>query len=289
MHLEGKTALVTGGARGIGLGLCRALVAEGASIVVADLGTSLAGDGSSEGPVAEAAAVLEDQGGQVLARSTDVTDPGAVGQLMVDAHERFGSVDMVVNAAGILTFASLEDTDEGLWRRTIDVHLTGAFNVIKAVWSRWQQAGSAGAVINVSSDSWFLGEPTAIPYSTAKAGVIGLTRSIAPVLGELGGSANVLIPQAETRMTRQIPTSELPDPERWERGEFAPANVAPVVVYLGSDEGRWVNGRVIGGFGFELHRYQPGGREVSTRRDEPWSFEGVSGWMTEVFGEEGPA
>jgi NAD(P)-dependent dehydrogenase (short-subunit alcohol dehydrogenase family) len=128
-------------------------------------------------------------------------------------------------------------------------------------------------MVNIGSDSGIYGEPDFVCYAAAKAAVAGLTASCDRDMTAAGATCNLYLPQALTRMTESIPPDELPDGDRWAAGEFSPANVMPALLYLLSERGGWINGRVIAGFGFEVHLYSQPERIRSIYSTGPWDAE----------------
>jgi NAD(P)-dependent dehydrogenase (short-subunit alcohol dehydrogenase family) len=160
-------------------------------------------------------------------------------------------------------------------------------NTMAAVGRHWQTSAETGRrIVNISSDSGLFGDADWAAYAAAKGAVVGLTLSAAPTVAELGATANVFIPQAATRMTASIPLDALPDNEagRWAAGEFDPAHVTPTLLYLASDESSWLNGAVVGGWGYEAHLYSPAARTRSLFSAGPWDLDALFGRLPTAFG-----
>jgi len=248
-RLEGKAAIVTGAGRGIGRGEALALAAEGAAIVVNDLGGSTGGEGSDQTPAQEVVDEIVAGGGRAVANYADVSDFDACGELVKQALDEFGSLDILVNNAGILRDRMVFNMTKEEWDLVVAVHLTGTFNTVKhaAVVMRQQRSGR---IINTSSSSG-LGNAGQANYSAAKEGIVGLTRTVARDLGRYGVTCNAIRPTAATRLTLS-PEMEAARQAAIARGEqraggglaaLDPEAIGALIVYLASDEAQNVNGR----------------------------------------------
>jgi NAD(P)-dependent dehydrogenase (short-subunit alcohol dehydrogenase family) len=251
-RLEGKVAIVTGAGRGIGRGEALALAREGAAVVVNDLGGSTAGEGSDQTPAQEVVNEIEAAGGKAVANYQDVTNHQASSEIVKQALDTYGRLDIVVNNAGILRDRMVFNMTEDEWDAVIAVHLKGTFNICKhaAVLFRQQRSGR---FINTGSESG-LGSPGQPNYAAAKEGIVGLTRSLASAMARYECTANSIRPRAATRMTLS-PEMEAARQARMARGEardgdeeggglaaLDPNVVGMLVSYLASDEAQHVNG-----------------------------------------------
>jgi NAD(P)-dependent dehydrogenase (short-subunit alcohol dehydrogenase family) len=282
-RLAGAVAIVTGGGRGIGRAVSLAMAAEGATVVVADAGVTLDGAGGDPGPAEETAREIVARGGHAVARPVDVTDEAAAASLVDETVEAHGRLDVLVNAAGILRHGTIFEQTGDDWNATLAVHLGGTFNTTRAAAEHWRRSPGRGRLLNFGSDAGLFGASDEIAYATAKAGVVAFTLSCAESLKPFGATANVFIPQAATRMTGSFPVEDLPDPERWATGEFDPDHVPPALLYLASEEGGWITGQVIAGFGFEVHLYSRPERRRSLVGPGPWELETLFRRMRPAF------
>lgn len=235
-RFDGRVAVVTGAGRGIGRAHARLLAARGASVVVNDLGGSIAGDGADALPASAAAAEIVAAGGTAIAETSDVsTTEGA--QALVDATlERFGRIDVLVNNAGIIRWAAVPDADADNLAQHLAVHVGGSFNTTRAAWPH-MVAQRYGRIVMTTSSGIF-GLPANLSYAAAKAAVIGLTRSLTCAGASHGITINAIAPAAMTRMAGRAshhnddsPDGDSSDGDR-SAGPMSPGLVAPMVAFL---------------------------------------------------------
>ncbi len=254
--LIGKAAIVTGAGRGIGSGVARLLAAEGAVVVVNDLGVELDGSGgepsNAEGHAEGVAARITAAGGRAVASHLSVTEFENGAALVRQAIDVFGRLDIVVTCHGILRDRMIFNMTEQEWDDVIAVHLSGTFNVVRHA-ARHMRSQRAGRIITFSSTSGLWGNSGQANYGAAKSGVGGLTKVVARDVGRYGVTANAIVPMAQTRMTTGVPTAArtarasggiaLGVPEGTTEAEFDPEDIAPFVAYLASDFAAGVNGQ----------------------------------------------
>jgi NAD(P)-dependent dehydrogenase (short-subunit alcohol dehydrogenase family) len=231
-NFDGRVAVVTGAGRGIGRAYALLLAERGASVVVNDLGGTMEGDGSDEQPAASVTAEIVDAGGRAIADTSDVSTVVG-GQSLIDAAvDGFGRIDIVVNNAGIIRFGSLPDVDADNLESHLAVHVGGSFNTTRAAWPHMVDQGY-GRIVMTTSTGMF-GRPDNLGYATAKAGVIGMTRSLTAAGSAHGIKVNLIAPSASTRMV--LPSDKRGSPPPPLPPGMEPELVAPMVAFLAHED-----------------------------------------------------
>jgi NAD(P)-dependent dehydrogenase (short-subunit alcohol dehydrogenase family) len=215
-------AVVTGAGRGIGRAYALLLAERGARVVVNDLGGSMQGVGSDPDPADAVASEIVAAGGEAIADLGDVSTTAGAQDLVGSAVERFGRIDILINNAGIIRWAGPPDVDEANLTSHLAVHVAGSFSTAKAAWPHMVAQGYGRIVMTTSSG--IFGLPTNTSYATAKAAVIGLTRSLALAGVDHGIKVNLIAPAATTRMAGPTPDDSTT--------QMAPELVAPMAAYL---------------------------------------------------------
>jgi NAD(P)-dependent dehydrogenase (short-subunit alcohol dehydrogenase family) len=282
-RLDGRVAVVTGAGRGIGAGIARLLAAEGAAVVVNDLGVELDGSGADTGPAAQVAEEITAAGGTAVSDGGDISDVEVGERLVRTAVDKFGSLDVVVNVAGILRDRMVFNLTEQEWDDVIRVHLKGHFSTIKPAAGYWREQRNPDGhyrLINFTSVSGLYGAPGQPNYAAAKMGIVGLTYSCANALAKYGVTANAISPGAATRMTASIPTER----RRSASGdENSPDNIAPIVAYLASTASDWLTGQVIGARGYEVHLMNKPAPIRHVVSDGPWQPDRLADLVERIF------
>ncbi|MBA4866325.1 SDR family oxidoreductase [Streptomyces sp. PSKA54] len=245
----GRVVVVTGAGRGLGRAHALAFAAEGAQVVVNDLGVGLDGTGGAAGPAQQVVDEIRALGGEAVAHGGDIATAEGAASLIATALDTFGRLDTLVNNAGFLRDRMLVNLDEDDWDAVMRVHLKGHFLPLKHAAAHWRAEAKDGRtpearVINTSSGAGLLGSVGQGNYSAAKAGIIALTLVAAAEMGRYGVHVNAIAPAARTRMTEQTFADTMSAPEVGAFDAMAPENVSPLVVWLGSAASAGVTGRV---------------------------------------------
>ena len=285
--LDNRVAIVTGAGRGIGAETAKLFAAQGAKVVVNDLGGNVDGSGADAGPADETVAAIRDAGGQAVANHASVSDYDASESIVKQAVDEFGDLDIVVNTAGILRDRMVFNMTEAEWDAVLDVHLKGHFNLTKYASIHWRTERKGHyRLINFSSVSGIFGAPGQPNYAAAKMGIVGFTYSCANALGRYGATANAISPGASTRMTDTVPE------ERRREGYVeadevtdirSPANVAIPLVYIASEASDWLNGQIIGASGYDIQLFNKPAVIRQMRGYERWTVEGAAEQMEDIF------
>lgn len=275
--LTGKTVLVTGGGNGIGRECALMAAAEGANVLVNDLGSSVTGDDpGSAGPAETVAAEIRKAGGAAISNSDSVTDFEAVRAMVADARREFGALHAVINPAGILRDGMFHKMSEDDWKAVIDVHLHGAFNVTRAAIEGFRDQES-GSFVLFTSTSGLIGNIGQANYAAAKLGVMGLSRIIAMEGERKGVRSNIIAPFAWTRMIATIPVKDEASAKRVERMRKAMRadQVARLAVALCADRAAHVSGQVFAVRGEEVFLFNQPRPVRGLARLEGWTPESL--------------
>ena len=243
---EGRVAIVTGAGRGLGREHALLLAAHGAKVIVNDIGAGVDGSGTDASPANEVVALIKQAGGEAIADGSDVSDWNGAKAMIDRAVAAFGTLDVLINNAGILRDRMLANMTEAEWDAVIQVHLKGTFAPARHAAAYWRERAKAGEtndgrIINTSSPSGIYGNVGPTNYGAAKAGIAAFTIIAAKELARYGCTVNAIAPAALTRMTENLGMGQA-DEEAKE--QMSPKWIAPIVVWLASEQSAHVNGRV---------------------------------------------
>lgn len=252
--LHGRVALVTGGARGIGLAISRRLHALGASVVIADSGVSIGGE---EPDAAVAEAIAAELGERAAAFASDIAEPDAAAAAVTLAVSRFGGIDLVVNNAAILRGGFVFKAKPSDWDVVLQNDLSAAFYVLSAATPHLREQAKSGRppgrVVNMTSSTGLYGNFGQSAYASAKAGLLGLTRVVALEMARSGVTCNAVVPFAATRVTREIqPANEAQAEYKARALTLDAAFVAELVAFLCTPKAEDITGQLIGVRGREV-------------------------------------
>ena len=292
--LEGRVAIVTGAGRGLGREEARALAAEGAAVIVNDIGTSLAGDGTDQGPAAAVVREITAAGGRAVANREDIASWDGARRTIEQAWDTYGRLDVLVNNAGVLRDRMSFNMAEGEFDVVMRVHCKGHFAMARHACARWREAAKAsgatyGRIINTASEAGLLGSAGNSNYAMAKAAIAALTVSIAREMGKYGVTSNFIAPRARTRMTESMPNHSMFDRPESGFDTFDPAWPAELVVFLASEHAADVNGQgfiVWGGTVAHVRGWHVVGQIESSGK--PITTRDLVARKTELFGGEPP-
>lgn len=243
--LQDKVVLVNGAGRGIGAEIAKMAAAEGAKVVVNDLGAAVDGKSDADiGPAQEVVNAIEAAGGEAVVNGGDISNWQDAQGMVQQAVDTFGRIDGVVNVAGILRDVIFHKMSESDWDAVINVHLNGYFNVARAA-AEFFRKQESGAMVHFTSTSGLVGNVGQANYSAAKLGIVGLSKSIALDMSRFGVRSNIVSPSAFTRMIETIPIKGPEGEARRKRQEaMTPQKIAAPSVYLLSDLAKDVTGQI---------------------------------------------
>ncbi|CAG7591982.1 MULTISPECIES: SDR family oxidoreductase [Rhodococcus] len=249
--VDGRVVIVTGAGRGIGRAHALAFAAEGAKVVVNDIGAGIDGSATGESPAEQVVAEIVAAGGEAVVNGDDVADWAGAENLINTAIDAYGRLDVLVNNAGFLRDRMLVGMSEQEWDAVVRVHLKGHFATLRHAAAYWRAEAKAGnpvdaRIVNTSSGAGLQGSIGQGNYAAAKAGIAEMTIQAAAELNNYGVTVNAIAPAARTRMTVGAGGAMAEAMAAPEEGfdAMAPENISPLVVWLGSTESKDVTGRV---------------------------------------------
>lgn len=274
--LDGKVVVVTGAGRGIGRDFALAMAANGAQVLVNDVGASVGGEGKDAGPAQEVVDEITSAGGSAVANTDSVADWDAANRIIQTALDSFGRLDCVINNAGILRDRFFFNMSIDEWKAVIDVHLNGSFYVARAA-APYFRSENRGCYINMTSTSGLVGNLGQANYAAAKLGIAGLSKSIAMDMARFKVRSNCIAPFAWSRMIGSIPTETDEQKARVEKlKRMETSKIAPLAVYLASDGAADVTGQIFGVRANEIFLFSQNRPLRSVHRSEGWTPETIA-------------
>jgi NAD(P)-dependent dehydrogenase (short-subunit alcohol dehydrogenase family) len=289
-RFDGKVAIVTGAGRGIGRSHALLLASEGAAVVVNDLGGSSGGDGADATPAQQVVDEITAKGGRATANYDSVSSWKGAENMIQQAVDTFGGLDVLINNAGILRDKMSFNMDEAEWDSVVDVHLKGHFAPSRFAASYWRSKSKEtsapvnGKIVNTASESGLYGNAGQANYAAAKAGIASMTIVMARELERIGVRVNAIAPVARTRLTETVAgAGEFMVAKEGEFDRFAPENISAVVGWLASDLSEGVTGQVVkvmGGHVQLLRGWRPSTEAMS---DKPWTIDEIEAISGDLF------
>ena len=271
-RLEGRVAIVTGAGRGLGRSYAMALAAQGAAVVVNDLGADLHGNGRDATPAQSVVAEINANGGRAVVSGHDVADWRDAAAMISLAVESFGGLDVLVNNAGILRDRLFANMSEQEWDAVIRVHLKGHAAPSRHAMAFWRNEAKAGrkvaaSVVHTTSLAGLVGNFGQANYASAKLAVVGLSRTLALEGARYGVRSNAVSPSARTRIETSL---EVPPEGVFD--VFSPDNVSPLICWLALEDCP-ATGQVFQAYGNRVEVIAPSAIEVDVRTDNRWKIE----------------
>jgi NAD(P)-dependent dehydrogenase (short-subunit alcohol dehydrogenase family) len=274
--LQGKTLLVTGAGRGIGRDIALLAAAEGAKVVVNDLGGAADGSGADAGPAQAVVKEIVESGGEAVESTASVADPDGAQSILQSALDAFGGIDCVVNNAGILRDKIFHRMTSEDFEQVISVHLLGSFYVARAAARHFREQES-GTYVHFTSTSGLIGNVGQANYAAAKMGIVGLSKSIALDMQRFAVRSNCIAPFAWSRLIGTIPTETEAEKARVERvKQMTPQKIAPLAVFLASPLSDGISGQIFGVRMNEIFLFSQPRPIRSIHDSDGWTIDGLA-------------
>ena len=285
--LDGRVAIITGAGRGIGREHALLFAAEGARVVVNDLGGANDGEGQDASPAEQVVAEIRDLGGEAVVNTDNVADWEGAQRMINAAVEHFGDLDILVNNAGILRDRVLVNMTEEEWDAVIAVHLKGHFAPTRWAAAYWREQSKAGVskprnVVHTSSTSGLFSNPGQANYGAAKSGIATFSQICAKELVRYGVKSNCIAPGARTRLTLATPgLGEIMTPKEGEFDRWDPANISPLVAYLSTAECAFT-GETFFVQGGTVTRVNSWAMGDTVQQEAKWTVDGLAGALADL-------
>ena len=291
--LDGRVAIITGAARGLGRCHALQLAEQGARIVVNDLGGAADGKGRDEDPARSVCEEIKAMGGEAIPHFSDVADWNDAKSMIQAAIDEFGELNILVNNAGFLRDSTLFNMSEEDFDSVVRVHLKGHFCPMRHAAQYWREQAKAkgqiyGRLISTASESFLFCPPGQPNYSAAKAGIVSLTMGAAQLLIKYGVTANVFVPRARTRMSDTGPVAAMFAKPEAGFDAFAPENTSPLIGYLASPRAERVSGHVFVVWNREVKVVSRPGYEEIFESDAQWNTDSLHDALGPFFEKREP-
>ncbi len=279
--LDGKVAIVTGAARGLGRYEALQLARQGARLVINDLGAAADGSGRDEEPARAVVDEIKQMGGEAVPHFGDVANWNDAEALIGTALDHFGGLNILVNNAGFIRDRMPWNMSEEEFDSVVRVHLKGHFCPMRFAMIHWREASKRrgapiyGRLINTASESYLFGSVGQPNYAAAKAGIVAITMGAAQLLLKYGVTANVFIPRARTRMTSSGPLEAMFAKPEEGFDVFAPENATPLVGYLASPKAERISGYVFIIWNKEVKIVSGPGIDAAFKNDDRWDLDSL--------------
>jgi NAD(P)-dependent dehydrogenase (short-subunit alcohol dehydrogenase family) len=281
--VDGKVAIVTGAGRGIGRGVALLIAQEGARVVVCDIGASVEGEGADSTPAHAVVDEIKKAGGEAIPSTLSISEPANAERIVKAALDAFGRIDILVNNAGILRDRIFHRMSWSDWSDVINVHLHGSFAMSRACATHFREQNS-GSYVHMTSTSGLVGNFGQANYAAAKMGIVGLSRGIALDMARFNVRSNCVSPFAWTRMVQSIPSETEEEKARIARAsQVTPEKVAPLVVYLASEEASGITGQILGARNNEIYLFNQNRPIRTLHRSDGWTPQKLAEQLKPAF------